>query len=363
MASLANIPIKPASTVIVALKWAFNQQQSSLPFAIADKLHQPSPYDYRIMMVKRSPNIKFFPSAHVFPGGSVDKEDTDQAWTNFYYSDKKSTKVDNHLSFKIAALREIFEETNFFIGGINEKVFTTQSIDTIQSVRNDSKSLLSFLKSSNCIPNLENVTQWARWVTPEGEKRRFDTYFYLAPLTTYPASAVVDNTENTQLDWFSPMEALEEHDSGKIFLPPPQWLTMLQMSKIHNFSDLLKHSHQRETQDVVYSPKFIKNRVSSSQLSTEDIEIPKGTDPFLHNKTLINALPGDLHNPTDKYTKNDGYHHRFLISSRINDLSDTTSWYYSYENTIPSHPDKHLDGSKCNVILPPDSGNNIKSKL
>eukprot|EP01133_Synstelium_polycarpum_P010271 gene10271-11979_t len=197
------------------------------------------------MMVKRSPNIKFFPSAYVYPGGSVDKLDDTPEWRTFFKDAVTTPAEDTELPFKIAALREVFEETNFFVGDINETIFTSKSVDSIQEARTnvlkDPTTLLSFFKSAGVRPKIEDFALWSRWITPEGERSRFDTYFYLTPITVYPYSAVVDGTENTQLDWFSPAEALAEHDKGTIFLPPPQWLTMTQMSRFSTLEDLMAH--------------------------------------------------------------------------------------------------------------------------
>ncbi|GAM19017.1 hypothetical protein SAMD00019534_021920 [Acytostelium subglobosum LB1] len=331
-ASAASTSFRKASSVIVALKWSFNKPP---PYSCADRVLPPTGYDYRIMMVKRSPDLRVFPRAHVFPGGVLDKQDESLQWRQYF------DKVTVDLPMRIAALREVFEETNFLIGGVNDAIVETQSVDTIQSVRNlvlkDSIHLLEFLqKVSKDKPKLEDIKEWSRWITPEGNKHRFDTYFYLAPITSYPYNAVVDHTENTQMDWFSPEEALEEHDKGTIYLPPPQWMTMLQMSRFHTLEELMQESSRRQQLSVVFSPKFIKPSVSSSGVSG---------DKSLKVDRMIQVLNHDALNTIDQGTSDQ--RHRLNIQSSTGDVTDINSWLYHYENNIKSNIDQSLNGRRC----------------
>ncbi len=43
-----------------------------------------SPFDYRVLMLKRSSKSKFMPNAYVFPGGVVDQTDFDQDWLKIF---------------------------------------------------------------------------------------------------------------------------------------------------------------------------------------------------------------------------------------------------------------------------------------
>ena len=38
------------------------------------------------------------------------------------------------------------------------------------------------LEELNCKPSWNNIFEWAHWITPESEKFRYDTYFYLIPI-------------------------------------------------------------------------------------------------------------------------------------------------------------------------------------
>ncbi|MGI8867591.1 MAG: NUDIX hydrolase [Mycobacteriales bacterium] len=76
---------------------------------------------------------------------------------------------------------------------------------------------------------VESLAPWARWITPAGEPRRFDTWFFLAALpggqsaTAHPGEAV-DGT------WLTPRAALLEAGAGLRDLLPPTALTLQELA-------------------------------------------------------------------------------------------------------------------------------------
>ena len=63
---------------------------------------------------------------------------------------------------------------------------------------------------------------WARWVTPEFERRRFDTWFYLARLPDGQEARDLGG-EGEQAAWLDPADALDRHAAGELpMLPPTQ---------------------------------------------------------------------------------------------------------------------------------------------
>jgi 8-oxo-dGTP pyrophosphatase MutT (NUDIX family) len=67
-------------------------------------------YDYRVLMVVRASKSRFMPGASVFPGGVLEDCDNSIAWC-----EALSTK-DALLHYKVAAIRETFEEAGFLLG-------------------------------------------------------------------------------------------------------------------------------------------------------------------------------------------------------------------------------------------------------
>jgi 8-oxo-dGTP pyrophosphatase MutT (NUDIX family) len=103
-----------------------------------------------VLLLRRTSAAVFAPGAHVFPGGAVDPEDGDD--------------------LRATAAREALEESG---------------------LRLDPAALRPL----------------ARWVTPPGGPRRYDTRFYL---TAAPAgqAAACDGEETVEADWWRPADAL-----------------------------------------------------------------------------------------------------------------------------------------------------------
>ncbi|KAK5579587.1 hypothetical protein RB653_009271 [Dictyostelium firmibasis] len=345
------IKVKLSSTVIVLLKWGVDK----IPSSINKKPLKN--YDYRVMMVKRSNNIKFFPSAHVFPGGAVDEHDNSLEWENVI-----EKPIPSNLPIRISALREIFEETNFFLDKNDKLIKNSSRIENLQSdLMNKETSkinnfLLNFIKESDIKLNLSQLYQWARWVTPilgPKQTHRFDTYFYITPIYKYPESCKIDGTENVEMDWLSPEEALEEHRMGKISLPPPTWLTFHQLSKCHTIDQAIELAKKRDSLNILYDPIMTKPTIPSNASTTipqERYQVLQG-DYIYEQQQQQQQQSSSSSATSTKATINPNQKNRIVTRSRTGDLNDQFSWIYEYQNTVPGSIDSQYDGA--NTILPP----------
>jgi hypothetical protein len=70
---------------------------------------------------------------------------------------------------------------------------------------------------------------WSRWITPEFEPRRFDTYFFVASL---PEGQLTRNVsgEADHAMWIRPQEALARARAGEIGMLPPTMVTLAQVA-------------------------------------------------------------------------------------------------------------------------------------
>jgi 8-oxo-dGTP pyrophosphatase MutT (NUDIX family) len=71
---------------------------------------------------------------------------------------------------------------------------------------------------------------WARWITPEGEPRRYDTRFYVAGL---PAGqdAEARGTEAVEAWWSTPARAVADWEARAHLLMPPTAVTLRQLAR------------------------------------------------------------------------------------------------------------------------------------
>lgn len=146
-----------------------------------------------VLMVRRPLTARFMPGVWVFPGGAVDEKDA-SAPPSFGGNHPGS-------DWKVAALRELIEETGLWI--------------TSEGTRSAplTHDAFSEAESSDVAVDQDSLIYFSNWITPEVFPIRFDTRFFLAVVET-DAEASVDGDELIDLDWVSPVEALERERAG-----------------------------------------------------------------------------------------------------------------------------------------------------
>jgi len=252
---------------------------------------------FKLLMVKRSSKNRFMPGAHVFPGGVLETSDNDPRWASL--CNWEGNQVE--LSFRIAAIRELFEETNVLLSP--KDVFAGVDEGTVkewrEKVQKDSSQFYDMCAHFEYKPQPQLLYNWSHWITPKVEKFRYDTHFYVATLPCI-RTAKIDDAEVTQLDWISPLEALQYFKEGKISLPPPTWVTLNQVAK-HTTMDRLVQYCQEKGEVKPWLPVSIGG-----------------------GEGLVLVLPGDKEYPEGESVGIKGQHHRMtLIAGNV----------YKYENT------------------------------
>ena len=126
----------------------------------------------KVLMGQRGKGASFMPNKFVFPGGSVDKEDSeiisDDAINREMFQNLKMKSESGIESAIVAAgIRELWEETGLILGSFSKKILTTQH-----------KSWEKFFRAGYQ-PNSKNMDLIFRAITPPSRTRRFDARFFL----------------------------------------------------------------------------------------------------------------------------------------------------------------------------------------
>ena len=158
---------------------------------------------FEVYVQRRAATMKFAPGYYAFPGGSVDLVDHEPGGS--FDADvlaRIGLPASEAEAVLRAAVREVAEEAG---------------------VRLD----------------LTALAPWARWVTPEFEPRRFDTYFFVAPLPPGEAPHMAAG-ESDHAAWVTPEAALE------LPMLPPTRQTFDQLATLDSVDAVLAVAAHRE---------------------------------------------------------------------------------------------------------------------
>jgi 8-oxo-dGTP pyrophosphatase MutT (NUDIX family) len=191
--------------------------------------------EIEVFMMVRHYEIDFNSGALVFPGGSVDAGDKEIIANRHLWSGGDGLDP-NALSFRIAAIRETFEESGILLArprGSRDLVPAAraqQISDAYRAAAKEDQIFYKVLTDNGMLLSLDELVPYAHWITPEGMPKRFDTWFFLAAAPPEQAGAH-DGKESTDSIWVSPREALEGGESGRFKLPFPTTRNLIRLGK------------------------------------------------------------------------------------------------------------------------------------
>jgi len=206
--------------------------------------------EIEVFMMVRHYEIDFNSGALVFPGGSVDKGDQEIIADPVLYSGGEGLEA-SALSFRIAAIRETFEESGILLARprgsktlVDAKRAAEIEAGNRAGLSEGKTNFLNVLADSGMVLALDELVPYAHWITPEGMPKRFNTWFFLAAAPPEQAGAH-DGKESTDSIWLSPREALAGGESGRFKLPFPTTRNLIRLGKQPNVKAALDDSRGR----------------------------------------------------------------------------------------------------------------------
>ncbi|XAS76512.1 NUDIX hydrolase [Dermatophilaceae bacterium Sec6.4] len=183
-----------------------------------------------VFMQRRVATMAFAPSMWVFPGGGVDPRDgeAEPPWAG-PSPDEWAARLDvpreDAVELVCAAVREVFEECGVLLAGPDgTSVLRDVSGVRWQQHRADllakESSLSQVLSEERLVLRSDLLSLQDHWVTPEFEKKRYDTYFFAALL---PEGQIADD-QTTEADvsrWVRPAELLAALTAGEVMMLAP----------------------------------------------------------------------------------------------------------------------------------------------
>jgi 8-oxo-dGTP pyrophosphatase MutT (NUDIX family) len=154
-------------------------------------------------LLLRHARMPFAASMVVFPGGRVDREDT-------------SPGAD---PIRACALRETEEETGVVLDDAD-------------------------------------LQEWAHWITPEFEPRRYDTHFFVAAMPAGQEARDISG-ETDSASWCALRAALVQHHRGEIALMPPTLSILVELAEVASTSAVRELSRGRVVESVL--PRLVRS--------------------------------------------------------------------------------------------------------
>lgn len=170
-------------------------------------LVRPSPDGLQVLLLRRSSKSAFMPGAFVFPGGAVDPVDYARAPAHATADARMEVEPRDAHALVHAAARELYEEAGVSIEPGELRLFS-------------------------------------HWVTPPGEPRRFDTYFFVSQAPP-GAVGVADSVETHDARWLTPAQALDAARAGELLLFFPTIKHLERLAAFDNIEALLAFAREK----------------------------------------------------------------------------------------------------------------------
>ncbi|MEU0859247.1 NUDIX hydrolase [Streptomyces griseofuscus] len=183
-----------------------------------------------VHMLRRRASMAFAGGAYAYPGGGVDPRDDDTRirWAGpprASWAERLGVDEAGAQAIVCAAVRETYEEAGVLLAGpdpdsvVGDTTGDDWEADRAALVARE-QSFAEFLHRRGLVLRSDLLGAWARWITPEFESRRYDTWFFAAVL---PAGQRTRNasTEADRTVWIRPAEAAAGYDRGELLMMPP----------------------------------------------------------------------------------------------------------------------------------------------
>ncbi|MFE7596870.1 NUDIX hydrolase [Streptomyces sp. NPDC057494] len=213
-----------------------------------------------VHMLRRRTSMAFAGGAYAYPGGGVDSRDEQpvrwagpslEAWAARLGLDDPAQAQ----AVVCAAVRETFEEAGVLLAGETEDGVVGDT--TGEDWERDREALVArelsfadFLDRRGLVLRSDLLGAWARWITPEFEQRRYDTWFFVAALPAGQRTRDVSG-EADRTVWIRPAEAAAGYDRGELTMMPPTISTLRTLEPYGTAAEALEAAGEQDMAPVL----------------------------------------------------------------------------------------------------------------
>ncbi|MFI9648805.1 NUDIX hydrolase [Streptomyces sp. NPDC052040] len=243
-----------------------------------------------VHMLRRRASMAFAGGAYAYPGGGVDPRDHDLRidWagpSRAWWAERLGVDETGAQAIVCAAVRETYEEAGVLLAGptpqtvVGDTTGADWEADRAALVARD-LSFAEFLGRRGLVLRSDLLGAWTRWITPEFEPRRYDTWFFVAALPegqrTRNASTEADRTV-----WIRPRDAAASYDRGELLMMPPTVATLRQLVPYATAAEALKAAPARDLNPVLARARLEDGQVVLVWPGHDEFtqHIPAGGEP------------------------------------------------------------------------------------
>jgi 8-oxo-dGTP pyrophosphatase MutT (NUDIX family) len=191
-------------------------------------LLRPAGGGFEVYLVRRAAGMAFASGMYAFPGGVVEPVDRAGEPLAGDWPARLGRPAGEAEAVVRAAVREVAEETGVRLAA-------------------------------------GDLVGWARWITPEFEPRRYDTYFFLTRLPDgQRPAAVTDEADHTQ--WLRPAEAVARCEAGEIAMLPPTLVTLRELARHDSVEAALAAAAARDCATPV-RPRLVRDPDGTARIA------------------------------------------------------------------------------------------------
>ncbi|OCL12315.1 hypothetical protein AOQ84DRAFT_334507, partial [Glonium stellatum] len=144
----------------------------------------------QILLLHRVQTSSSFPSAHVFPGGTLSAKHDGEI-----PAPDSPLRHEDGEAYRLAAIRETFEESGILLaknkktGRLLTELGDEEREEGRKAVHGGKVKFTEWLAEKGGVPDTDALIPFTRWITPPGVPKRFTTqmYLYFLPLPTSPS--------------------------------------------------------------------------------------------------------------------------------------------------------------------------------
>ncbi|GAA2138223.1 hypothetical protein GCM10009760_19360 [Kitasatospora kazusensis] len=230
-------------------------------------------------LLRRRTSMAFAGGMYAYPGGGVDPRDAEAelGWAGpspAEWAERLGVDARTAQAVVCAAVRETFEEAGVLLAGPDATTMAEPRDWTAERAALEAHELsfADFLRRHRLVLRSDLLGGWARWVTPEFEERRYDTWFFVAVL---PAGqdAAQQVGEADRVAWLSPAEAVQGYTDGRYGMLPPTVTVLRELLGVRTAAGALTAAADRKVEPIVGRAELVGDRMTVRWSGYEELTI------------------------------------------------------------------------------------------